>query len=352
MSLASLIPKQCGPIGVDIGSRSIKLLQFDAARNAVHEAVRWDMPLDEPAGREQQDERLVEALHRAREGRAFRGSDAVLCLGGEKLFAQNLRVPPADESKMPAAVRAEAATRLPYAVDEAEIRYVEIDDIKQGDTVRREVVVLACHRPSLNRLASVAKRAGLRPVAIDVTPAALLRCYARQLRRETDQQQRCLFVGVGAASTTVVVAQGSAAMVVKRVEIGGRDFDEAVARSLKLSFGDAESLRRHNADRPVDQRDAEISDGINYAIFPLYDRLAHELSLCSRYLSVTFRGQPLARVVLGGGEANPALADRIATRLDLPCELGNPLRPFRHDRIAGRFGQWDVAAGLALRNVT
>ncbi len=32
-------------------------------------------------------------------------------------------------------------------------------------------------------------------------------------------------------------------------------------------------------------------------------------------------------------------------------ELGNPLRPFERGPAAGRLGQWDVAAGLALREV-
>ncbi len=30
--------KRCGPIGVDIGSRSVKLLQFDAAQTRIWEA--------------------------------------------------------------------------------------------------------------------------------------------------------------------------------------------------------------------------------------------------------------------------------------------------------------------------
>jgi type IV pilus assembly protein PilM len=349
MSLAALFPKRCGPIGVDIGSRSIKLLQFDAAQAAVREAVRWDMPSDAPGSSAQQDDRVNDALRRAREGRNFRGCDAVLCVGGEHLWAQNIRIPQGDSSKTAAAVRSEAGARLPFVLEEAELRYVEIDDVKQANATRREVVALACHRPSLNRLASVAKRAGLRPVAIDAAPAAMLRCYGRQLRRETDQLQRRMFVGVGATGTTVLIAQGDAAMVVKRIDLGGRHFDEAVSKCLKLAIGDAASLRRHDGDRAADQRDPEIAQGINDAIYPLFDRLAQELSLCARYHSVTFRGQPLSRVILGGGEAGSALAERIANRLGVPCELGNPLRPFRHEHIAGRLSQWDVAAGLALR---
>ena len=78
--------------------------------------------------------------------------------------------------------------------------------------------------------------------------------------------------------------------------------------------------------------------------------MAHELSLCIRYYSVTFRGECLQQCIIGGGEANDTLVDWIGARLELPCELGNPLRIYEKNLPGGHFGQWDVAAGLALRD--
>ncbi|MHC4181636.1 MAG: hypothetical protein ACYSWU_29445 [Planctomycetota bacterium] len=54
---------------------------------------------------------------------------------------------------------------------------------------------------------------------------------------------------------------------------------------------------------------------------------------------------------MGGGEATSWLVDWLAARLDLPCELGDPLRTFEKAVSPGRIGQWDVAAGLALREL-
>jgi type IV pilus assembly protein PilM len=346
-----LAHKRYGPIGVDIGSRSVKLLQFDAARTRVHDCARWDLPPEPATKPERQDERAAEAIRRAREGHNFRGREAVLCLGAGNLFVQNIRVRQASGDELTKIVHFEAAGRLPFASEEAEIRYLEADDVRQGDTVRREVILLACHRPTVDRMLSVAEQAGLRPVAIDVEPAAVLRCYSRQFRRDDDQQRRMMLVNVGASNTVAVITRGSSTMFVKYIELGGRDLDAAVARHLKMTPGDAAALRRHNADRRAQDRDPEIARGIEESSRPVLDKLAHELSLCLRYYSVTFRGQPLSQIVLGGGEATDTLAQWITTRLDLPCDVGNPLRPFDKDPVGGRIGQWDVAAGLALRNV-
>ena len=342
---------RASPIGVDVGSRSVKLVQFNADRTRVWEAARWDLTADKAARDAERDDQVVEAIRRAREGRGFRGRAAVLCLGAGDLFVQNIRVSQVNGPELDRVVCAEAAGRLPFASDEAEIRFLEAADVRQGDLVRREVILMASHRPVVERTLAVAERAGLRPLAIDVEPNALLRCYARQFRRDEDQQQRLMLVNVGAATTTVVISRGPAAMFVKYIDVGGRHMDEAVARQLKMPPADAAALRRHNGDRRADQRDPEIARSVAESVRPVLDRLANELSLCVRYYSVTFRGQPLSRVVLGGGEASQSLVDWLAERLGAPCELGNPLRSYQTPALPGRMGQWDVAAGLALREV-
>ena len=190
--------------------------------------------------------------------------------------------------------------------------------------------------------------AGLRPVAVDAEPAALLRCYVQQFRRDEDQQQRGMFVHVGASSTVVVIARGPDALFIKYIDVGGRQMDEAVARHLDMSLPEATTLRRHHGDRRVDQQDPDVARSVAEAIRPVVESLASELAMCSRYHSVTFRGQPLARIVVSGGEATPAWSTR-RTTLDAKCELGDPLRSYEITAQAGRKGQWDVAAGLALR---
>jgi type IV pilus assembly protein PilM len=339
------------PIGVDIGSRSVKLLQFDAAQSRVIAAARWDLPPQNGQAPLERDAQIVEALGRAREGRPFKGRGAVFCLGAGNLFVQNLRVAPSAGADLENVVRHEAAGRLPFASDEAEIRFLETADVRQGDSVRREVILLACHRPALERLLGIAEQAQLTPLAVDVEPTALLRCYARQFRRDDDQQRQVMFVNVGASNTTVLIARGADPMFVKYLDVGGRQLDEAVAKHLKMSLADAAALRRHNGDRRADQRDPEVTRSIAEASRPVLDHLLRELSLCLRYFSVTFRGQPPSQAVFGGGEANPSLIQWVQGRLDLPCELGDPLRVYEKSLPGGRVGQWDVAAGLALKEV-
>lgn len=345
------IKHRSGPIGIDMGSTCVKLLQLSADATAIVDAACWELPPGADGQPERSPASVAEAIRRAREGRSFRGREAIFCLGAGDLFVQNIRVPQAAGDELAGIVRTEAAGRLPFSASEAEIRFLEADNVRQGDTLRREVILLACRRPVVEQVVATAEEVGLVPVAVDVEPSALLRCYARQYRRDADQQRRVMFVNVGGAGTTVVIARGAQAMFIKHVDVGGRQLDAAVARHLRMEPVDAAALRRHHGDRRADQRDPEVTRGVLESIRPVLERLANELSMCVRYYSVTFRGQPLERVVLGGGEASQILADWLGERLDLTCELGDPLRDFEKRQTAGRSGQWDVVTGLALRNL-
>ncbi len=340
--------KPASPIGVDLGTQSLKLLQFDAQREQLVAAMRWETF---EAGTTEAGASLSESLTQAYRARPFRGRDAVICLRAPDLFVQNIRVPKVSPAQMDEAVYDEAQSRLPFPIEEAEIRYIAAADVRQGDEVRREVILLACHQPVLDRTLKTIEEAGLRPVAVDIEPAALLRGYCRSFRRDADQELTLMFVNVGGAHTVVVIARGSDLLFIKYLDIGGYQLDEAVASHLDMSIGDAAGLRRSLGERRSEERDPEIAATIKEATRGLLDRLGQELSLCARYHSVAFRGQPIDRVIIGGGEASDHLVTAIDERVERPCELGNPLRGFQEADAPGRASQWDVAAGLAMREV-
>lgn len=343
--------EQHSPIGIDLGHRSIKLVQLDSAQNRIIEAVKWELNLDNNATAEQTEAAWIEGLQQARQNRAFRGNDAVVCLSSPELFIQNIRVPKVAEAQLEQAVREEASSRLQYPLEEAEIRFVPAADIRQGDEFKREVILLACHRPVLNRFVEVIIEGGLRPMAVDVAPAALMRGYRHGFRREADLELSLMIVSVGATSTLVVISQGEETKFTKYINIGGHRMDEAIARHMKMNIADAASLRRHNSDRRASEQDPDVTRTILEATRGTVDKLTEELAMCVRYHSVTFRGQRIDRLVIGGGEANGWLRDTLSTRVDLPCEIGQPLRHLAGIEPAGRQSQWDLATGLALRTL-
>jgi type IV pilus assembly protein PilM len=316
------------------------------------DAARVDLaPLAEHAGVEEQTQRVSDGLRRGLKDREFKGRDAVLCLGDRQLFLQSLRVAKQPGGQLDRLVAQEVAGRLPFPVDDAEIRFLEAADVRQGDQTLREVIVFAVQRAVLQQSLVVIEQARLKPVAVDVEPAALVRSYSAQYRRDGDRQARALLVHIGHTRTAALVVQGDELLFVKYIDVGGQQFDLAVARHLKMDLNEATALRKHNGDRRADLQDPEVAKSLSDAMRPVIERLSSELAMCVRYHSVTFRGQPIVRLVVSGGEATPALLEVLAKHLDMKAELSDPFRTLPTIPNLGRRSQWDVAAGLALREL-
>ena len=150
-----LANKRCSPIGVDVGSHTIKLLQL--TREIVRaswkrsagtcptrpERTKTRTPVRIPAVADtlKQADRLSR-LSWPRGGSCAWDPASCLC----RTFVYR-RCPTATCLGV---VQQEAAGRVPYDIAETEIRYIDTADIRHGGTMRREVIVLACHRPILD----------------------------------------------------------------------------------------------------------------------------------------------------------------------------------------------------------
>jgi type IV pilus assembly protein PilM len=351
--MVSWLPKRrYSPIGIDVGGRSVKLVQLSGDRSRLIEAARVELaPASAEPTPEETTTRIGDAIAKGLAGRAFHGRDVVVCLNERQLFLQSVRVPKQVGGQLDKLVAQEVASRLPYPIADAELRYVEAADVRQGDSIVREVIVFACQRTVLHHSLEVCQRAKLNPLAVDVEPAALVRSYAGQCRREEDRQSRSLVVHVGYHRTAAMIAQGDDLLFVKYIDVGGQHLDTAVATYLKMDLQEAVALRRHSGDRRAEMQDPEIARSLAQAVRPALERLSGELAMCVRYHSVTFRGQQIARFILGGGEATVQLLEALGKQLELPCELSDPFRSFAIVPNLGRKGQWDVAAGLAMRDL-
>lgn len=332
----------CGPVGLDLGERSLKFVQLEG-RKRVHECYRVDIANHpEPAD-------LVAALKQARERRHFRGRDVVLCISRRDLWVQNIRVPKSEGTDVQRLVIQEVASRLPFPIADAELRFVEAGEIRTGEQSQSETIVFAVAREKLQQLIDVAEKAGWEPIAVDVEPLAMIRAGAAQMRRESDQDARVMMVNVGYGHTMIAIAMGTDPLMVKYLDVGGRTFDEELSRHLEMPLAAAAKMRRQESDRRADRRDPEIVQAISEALEAAYERISQELLLCLRYHNVAFRGRAVTQLLIGGGEATAEMAVAFGEALNLPSTLSDPFRALETAPNDPRRSVWDVATGLAFR---
>ncbi len=360
-----------GPIGLDIGGSSVKLLQL-ADRNgqpSIHVTARFELPTAtaDPMAREQA---LRDGIAQAISSNDFRGRAVASALGSGDFQMKSLRLPKMPSEEMSSAVEFEARER--FNINEGgQFRFIPAGEVRHGNDLKEEVIVFAAQDDVVQQRIELLESVGLHPSAIDLAPCAMVRSFVRFLRRAEDATAVNVFVDVGWQSTAIAMTRGTDLCFLKVLDVGGHSFCTAVAQALNLSLPEAGELRirimhescgRRRSDRSASSPEAgpmvpaEIRARAADAIRPLVERIGRDVQLCLRYFAVTFRGsRPESLTFVGGESHEPALMDIVGPSLDIPCLIGHPLRGItRLEEMASRDGRtlapaWAVACGLALR---
>ena len=366
------------PIGLDLGRHSIKLLQVEADGQTarVRVACRRPLPADARPATGLRADVLAPALKRMLDERPPTGRRVVAALPRSLVQVKSFRLPQMPLEELEAAARFEARHLLDLDSDHATVHCLPAGEVRQGNDVLQEVVVVAARNQHVDELVELLHRCGLTADSIDTEPCALFRSVDRFLRRREDEQEVHVLADVGYSGTQVVIGRGRDISFVKTIDIGGAHLNQAVANGLGLPPEEAEALRRRigqcehpkredvKLETPLEGDDSNSKssslqdDTVERAVFDaargVLEQLARELSLCLRYQSVTFRGQRPTRVRLFGGEAGDThLLKALAAALPIPVEPGRPLLSTdcaaMGGEAAGDLGAWAVALGLSLR---
>ena len=354
-----------GPIGLDIGSTGVRLLQLadegDAPSVVAAAHGKLPTPGDNHVERAAHLERAIaNALRQA----PFSGRRVVTSLGPGEFEIKNVRLPCMPQEDLTQAAEFEAADRFDYPAGTAQLRCLPAGQVRHGNELREEVIVFGAPDDIVDERLRLLTALKLDPVAIDITPCGVARGFARFLRRAEDASAVNVFLDLGWRSATVIITRGIQLVFVKIIDVGGRHFNQGVSKTLKVPEEEAAHLRVRIMQQSAGRRgvDAaplgdELCHTVADAVRPAAERLCREVNLCLRYFSVTFRGQRPDCLTLVGGEAHePVVMKILREGLDVPCTIGHPLRGVRgveaiggHDRRTLQ-PAWAVATGLALRS--
>lgn len=359
-----------GLVGIDIGSRAIKLMQIREQQGQITVVGAAKEQCVDQDGEHVLDESLAQRLRMAISSNGFTGRRCVVSLPRTALHVQSLRLPQMPDNELHQAAVWEAADRFNLDREAMEIQTLRTGGVVQSGSSgesREEVLVIAASHELLNRYLQPVLDAGLRPVAVDTGFAAIARLLSRQLRREKDQSHIRAVLEVGAGGTTFMILRGDRIAFCKPLGIGGKRFNEAVADHLDMDPIAAAELRAARIAAAREKRsdlstpDQSTDRAVFEAVRPLMGELAKEVTLCLRYFSVTFRGKPPEALILAGGDGlEPHMEEMIQQGCKVPVvfdDAGNTLAMISEQLHQGEHRAkepaacWAAAAGLSIRNI-
>ncbi|MFH1299885.1 MAG: pilus assembly protein PilM [Planctomycetota bacterium] len=355
--MISLNRSQYSPIGLQLGPSSATLVQLTGPRQnrVVHAIAQEQFELDEKCSLDERDAQIAVKLRQIVSDHHFKGRRVISCLGSQELFIQNVRLPQLPAEEIAKVVAWEAAERLPYPVEDAEIRHLPAGQIRQESNTKQEVILLACHHGILQRHLNLLEQAGLTAVAIDVEPSATLRCFHSASHQVQTNSASC-YLNFGDAATTVIFADQQNVLFLKYIMQGSNHLDRAVADNLDLPMSEAIRLRKIVTNSPTLDASDELHRSVIDSIRSILETVSTEVENCLRYYKVTFRGKKLDQLIVTGNESSPWLIDFLSERLNTECKMGNPFESLKRwptsTSILERPGRWTTAMGLAMKEKT
>lgn len=345
------------PIGIDIGSTSIKAAQLRQVDGGFEllAAGAQEIPAAFRSGRDKRMSVLPEMIRDVIHSDDFHGSQCILSLPAEDTFVQHVKLPRVKTDDLSRIVQAELRGKLPYSVEEAEVRHLVVADVPGEPEPKQEVIAIAAPSEVLKAYLAMSRRAKLDVVGINIEPCAIVECFARLFRRSSDGERTLLFIDLGAESTQVVFAHGSRIVFARNLQTGGSMLDRAVAEGLQMSVEEAHALR-------INLLQGQAGESVEEEVYrrlldPVLDTLGGELSKCLRYHESIFRSRTIERAIFVGGQAyDKRLCQSLAERLNVPAQVGDPLLRIGRstdsdtdDQADRREPQpdWAVAVGLS-----
>jgi type IV pilus assembly protein PilM len=370
-------------LGLDVGTSAVRVVEvaFERPARGRHSARPpavtrvGEVPLPPGAVR---DGEVVDpaavgaAIRELWRQTGLRARDVRVGLTGPKVVVRVVDMPAMPDDELDGAIRFSAADHVPIPLDEAVLDHAVLESAppaEPGGPPQVRVLVAAAYRSALDGLLAAVTAGGLRAVAVDLVPFALVRAFSQPPADEAalapvESEDGFVaspppvpaeaIVSVGAALTTVVVHESGRPRFVRTVQAGGDMLTAAISDELGIEIEAAEAAKRDGLRHAAEfDTEGPENDLARRAARVVELRLAGILGEIQSGLAYWMHQseRPLERIVLTGGGARAGdLAGRLALLVGAPVELGvvQGLEAPESAAGAGAWADHTVAAGLAL----
>lgn len=334
-------------LAVDLGSSSVKVARLGEGGKVVScdLAPLPQVTSEDIKSRSRQDGLVVDALKALVQRLGVNRIETVSMLSGRSVYIRRLKMIQMSKVELDKAIRFEAKTTLPFPIAEAVIDYLVLKRFEETGVKKQEVLVFAVPKKALEEHLGILRRAGLEPVAIDISPFAYLRYFDKNY---PDLAGRTFaYIDLGAEKTEVDIYREGHVIFSRTIAFGGRQLTQAISEELNISWAEAEELKKEyghplKLEKEVLARSAKGDKAwaAHEAAAHLYVQLLTDLRRSLEYFSSQFPEAALEKIFIGGGLAGCSGLDQfIGQNLGLVVAKATagevPLAPTTRTAAAG-----------------
>lgn len=335
-----LSQKDVSPIGIDLGTHSLKLLQVTTdQRPKILAAARADLPAETQNDIELRHQFIGTEINNLISKGQFRGKRTVISIPAAQTHVQHIRLPKNEHDENNDLLEAELQKRLPVDPSCLVIRTIPVGEVIVDGSAKQEVICLATGRQGVMQYINLFNKSKLQVVGMHCEPLAVVKSFAHLYRRESDKTKTTLFIDIGSTTTKALITHGGQLIFAKNIQVAANHLiTQQTTPSTNLSdvlSNNNDTTQIIDIDNEPDMQTQTITTTLTEQPEPdtstmihseMLDCLVDELQLCAGYYNSVFPNRAIDTIIfLGGLSTNTQICQRVAQSLRLPAQLGDPL---------------------------
>ncbi len=235
----------------------------------------------------------------------------------EKAYLFELRLPKMKYSEVRGAIELSLEEHVPIKAGEAIFDY----DITKETDSSFDVSVSVLPRALVDGYLEAFSGSGITPVAFEVEAHAIMRAVIPELDKGT-----FMIVDFGKTRTGIAIISEGVVRFTSTVPVGGGALTDAIVKNLKVSYEEAEKIKRENGISGSNENE-DISLALVSTISIMRDEVNKYQSYWEMHADDYGVKRPsIQKIYLCGGDSNlTGFVEYIASGLSIPVELANAM---------------------------
>lgn len=336
-------------VGIDIGSKTIKIVELEKTGN------RFDLLASgivgyasQPIVKIEDDKEFAavgDILRRLHREAGVSSRDVNISIPESQVFTRTIRFPLLTDAEIASAVKWESEQYIPIPINEAIIQHTVLERNENSSPPGVLVLLVAAPRVVVEKYVKVVSSAGLNATSVETELVALTRALA-------PLDKTILLIEFGAASTDIAIAKAGLLSFSRSIPIAGEAFTRAVSQSLGINAQQAEEYKK-----TYGLTASQLEGKVKGALDPVLRMVVDEVKKAIHYYETEEKGEaPSAIMVSGGTSGMPDIISMLTSLLGTEVLVANPfgkvaLDPEIAKKLSPYSPLYSVAVGLAEREV-
>ncbi|MDD2274440.1 MAG: type IV pilus assembly protein PilM [Candidatus Pacebacteria bacterium] len=239
--------KKKSGIGIDIGSKVIKVVELSKRKNEIILSNYGEVNLDfacsnlfrsfENKNLNPQVDNISLAIKELIKETGIHKKSVIFSLPDFSTFFSTFQMPPMTKKEIDSAVYFEARKYIPLPLDEIFLDWQSVDNKISEKEVNR-ILVMAISKRIIEDYKKIAIDSGLELIAVEPEAVSLKRAI-----HDGFEGARCL-VEIGFQSTNISIVDNNQMKMSFSFDISGKDITNSIAGKLNIGYEDAEEMKR------------------------------------------------------------------------------------------------------------